>query len=50
MSTHGQTKQTLGSGDYERLAEIALHLPPEKVEVLCRCGREGDMHVHVGGF
>ena len=22
-----------------------LYLPPEKVEVLCRCGRMSDMHV-----
>ena len=50
MGTHGQTQQTLGSRDYERLAEIALHLPPKKVEVLCGRRRERDVHVHVCGF
>ena len=50
MGTHRQTKQTLGPGDYEGLAEIALHLSPEEMEVLRGCSREGDVHVHVRGF
>ena len=47
MATHRESKKAFGPGDNEGLAEVALHLPPEEVEVLRGRRREHDVHVHV---
>ena len=34
--------------DHQRLAEVAMHLPPEDVEILGRRGAVGDLDIVLG--
>ena len=45
--THRQPEQPLGRAHDERLAEVALDLAPQEVEVLRGRRRVHDVHVHV---
>ena len=45
--TYRQAKQSFGTCDDEGFAEVALHLPPQEMEVLGRRRRECDVHVHI---
>lgn len=49
-SAHWKAEQTLGTGNDQRLAEIASELPSEEMEVLRGSSWECDIHVHVRRF
>jgi hypothetical protein len=46
-NAHGKTEKSFRGRNDQWFAEIALDLAAEKMKILCRGRRKGDMHVHV---